>query len=205
MHKYNVIKILIILLIVIFTTPAFSQTSHITGHITPLESELLENPITLDCGAIIREIRGRTFSPTDINKINQLCTYAHTNFFRFTNHYGLKVKEPKKSFKWNISFLPIDSSYRNLNDFQYRFKNTFIKPDPNNLFAGYTDANTSYAFVLSEPQRNTFFWMVFVHELWHAHSIFYGVLDSYPGTLNQKVTQDEVYANKFTEFLHLGS
>jgi hypothetical protein len=182
-----------IILSVIFITNV-AMADRLVGHPTPLQNEFLENPVVLDCGAIIQEVRG---SSQDYSKLNSMCTHAYSNFFRFIKANGLKITN-NKPFKWNVSFLPESTGYRCLNDERYRFKNRFVS----GKVIGYTSRNDHWAFITST--RDSEFRVTFVHEMFHSMSMFYGVYDSHPGSWSQKTNADEELAAEFTEWLGYG-
>jgi len=182
--------ILILLAILIASTASADEL--IVGHMKPLPNELLNNPIHLDCGLSIREARG---GPPP--ELETQCLHAKKNFFRFINFKGIKPREA--NFAWSMSFLPEGKCYRCLNDTSYRFKYRFI---PGNVI-GYTGKDEQYSWVISDykdPQFN----VTFVHELFHALSMHYGVYDSHPGSLKDKTNRDEILAQEFTEGLGYG-
>lgn len=164
------------------------------GHPTPFQSELLENPVVLDCGATIREVRG---SSQNYAQLNSMCTHAYSNFFQFIAAKGLRVNN-HDPFQWNISFLPEATCYRCLNDEKYRFNNRFI----GGAVIGYTSRNDRYAFISStrDSQSN----VTFVHEMFHSMSMFYGVYDNHSGSWSRKTEADERLATEFTEWLGYG-
>jgi hypothetical protein len=167
---------------------------HIVGHMIPLPEEILTTPVQLDCGATIQEVRG---SSMDYSHLNSMCTHAYSNFPKFVQAKGLKT-ESREPFQWNISFLPESSCYRCLNDEAYRFRYRHV----HGRLIGYTDKNTGYAFMSSVHDRE--FNTTFMHELFHAMSMYYGVYDSHPGDWSAKTAADEKLAQDFTEWLGYG-
>lgn len=183
----------VILSIVLVASTALAD-GMVVGHPTPLSRELLESPVTLDCGATVRESRG---SVQDYKHLNDMCTHAALNFFKYINARNLKAQNDLP-FTWNISFLPIDNGYRSLNDEEFRFNNRFI----GGRVIGYTDRNDRYAYMSSVHDRE--FDTTFVHEMFHAMSMHYGVYDNHPGTWMEKTEADERCAQEFTEWLGYG-
>lgn len=183
----------VILSISLIAGTAYADTK-VYGHPTPLTNELLETPVTLNCGATVREVRG---SAQDYNHLNDMCTHVALNFFKYIEARGLRTQR-NDPFNWNIAFLPVDTSYRSLNDESYRFHNRFI----GGLVIGYTSRNDRYAFMSSV--RDSEFDTTFVHEMFHSMSMHYGVYDNHPGSWQEKTEADERYAVEFTEWLGYG-
>ncbi len=178
----------------VFLIANVALADRVVGHPTPFNDELLENPVVLDCGATIREVRG---SSLNYAQLNSMCTHAYSNFFRYIDAKGLRV-DHHDSFRWNISFLPEDTCYRCLNDEKYRFNNRFI----GGKVIGYTSRNDHYAFITSIHDSE--FNVTFVHEMFHSMSMFYGVYDNHPGSWSLKTIADEELAAEFTEWLGYG-
>lgn len=189
MHRFFTV----LLAIVLVASTAFADT-RVVGHPTPLPEELLENPVTLNCGATVREVDGPT--PNYAN-LNSMCTHAHSNFFKFIEAKGLRTQH-RRAFTWNLSFIPESASYRDLNDERYRFHNRFIR----GRVIGYTSRNHRYAFMSSRIDSE--YNVTFVHELFHSMSMHYGVYDNHPGTWAEKTATDERLAVEFTEWLGYG-
>ena len=149
------------------------------GHTHPFQRELLENPITLKCGAVIREWRG---SPINKEKVEKLCTFTKVRFFPFMKSKGFNVNE-SVPFTYSLSFIPNSSQYRDLNDSEYRFsgRSTRFK------ISGYTLNDVRYAFNLSNTYNHQFN-VSLVHELFHALSFHYDV----------NGPDDEILAEEFT-------
>lgn len=187
----------ILILLAIFIASTASADELIVGHMKPLPEELLDKPVRI-CGVSIREVRGATFSSEKVDELKARCAHAEQNFFRFAEYKGLELKH-KQPFEWSFSFLPEASCYRCLNDTSHRFKERFVSGN----VIGYTDKDRKYSWMLSahwDREFNT----TFVHELFHALSMHYGVYDSHPGTLEQKTEVDEALAQEFTEGLGYG-
>lgn len=182
-----------IILSVLFITNV-ALADRMVGHPTPLQNELLRNPVTLDCGAVVREVRG---SSQNYAQLNDMCTHAYSNFFQYIKAKGLRVSH-YNTFDWNISFLPEATCYRCLNDEKFRFNNRFV----GGAVIGYTSRNDHWAFITSA--RDSEFMVTFVHEMFHSMSMFYGVYDNHPGSWAQKTNADEKLAAEFTEWLGYG-
>ncbi len=164
--------------ILLFSSTA-NADSKIWGHTDPLPEEMLANPIHLECGAEIKEWRG---SPVDSQTVNSLCTFTKNRFYSFYEAKGISIKNPAP-FRYSLSFIPVTSRYRDLNDSQYRFagRTTSFK------ISGYTLNDVRYVFNISntyDPQFN----VSLVHELFHALSFHHGVNGPY----------DEDFAEEFT-------
>lgn len=187
------LKYILIIASIVLTNTALAD-SRITGHMTPLPSERLDNPVTLDCGATVQEARGISL---DYSRLNAMCTHALSNFFKFTKAKNLRENHTDP-FSWNLSFLPEDNCYRCLNDETHRFRYRFV----HGHLIGYTDKDERYAFMSSvyDSEFNT----TFVHELFHSMSMYYGVYDNHPGDYSEKTNKDEGLAQEFTEWLGYG-
>jgi hypothetical protein len=187
-------RYVIAFLAILFLSHTAIADSKIVGHMAPLSGEKLEQPVALDCGAIIQEVRG--FHP-NYAVLNSMCTHAYSNFFKFVKAKGLQYNHSEQ-FQWNLSFLPEERCYRCLNDEAYRFRHRHVQ----GYLIGYTDRDERYAFMSNvvDGEFNT----TFVHELFHAMSMYYGVYDNHPGNYAQKTAQDEKLAQDFTEWLGYG-
>jgi len=186
-------RFIILFAILLVASTAFGD-QYIVGHMPPLPNEFLSNPVTLDCGVTIQEVRGVSL---DYAHLNSLCIHAYSNFFKFVEAKGLKTSH-RKSLRWNASFLPERPCYRCLNDETYRFRYRHVH---GNLI-GYTDKDIEYAFMSSV--RDHQFSTTFVHELFHSMSMYYGVYNNHPGNWTAKTAADEVLAQDFTEWLGYG-
>lgn len=184
-------KYILILLAILIASTALADEL-IVGHMKPLRNELLAEPIELDCGLTIREVHGTRPPP-----LGTQCAHAKKNFFQFMKFKGIQTNN--EPFKWSMSLLPEASCYRCLNDTTHRFKYRFVSGN----VIGYTDKNAKYSWMISNYQDSEFN-TTFVHELFHALSMHYGVYDSHPGTLQQKTETDEVLAKEFTKGLGYG-
>jgi hypothetical protein len=190
-------KYLAFLCVFLFASIAFAD-DRVVGHMEPFSSELLDKYIKLDCGAMIQEVRG---GPLDYAKLNSLCSHARSNFFKFVDSKKQSTFDNREDkFTWNISFLPIGSCYRCLNDESYRFKDRFIKGI---TVTGYTDRSAKYSFAISNTGDSEFT-VTFVHEMFHAMSMYYGVYENHPGDYAAKSRADETLAQEFTVWLGYG-
>jgi len=187
-------KYIALFLSIILIASLSMASDRVVGHMTPFPSETLDTPVTLDCGASIEEVRG---GKLDYAKLNSLCTHAASNFFRFVDAKGLKTGDRSQAFSWSVSFLPGASCYRCLNDEDYRFHNRFVK----GYVTGYTDLNSRFSFVISKSRELK---VTFVHEMFHAMSMFYGVYENHTGNYSEKTAKDEALAQEFTEWLGYG-
>lgn len=188
---FRYITLLVATLLIVSTAHADQR---VVGHMTPFPEEMLESPVTLDCGARVQEVRGASMN---YPRLNSMCTHAYTNFFKFIEAKGLKTKH-RERFHWNVSFLPENTCYRCLNDENYRFRHRHVR----GRLIGYTDKNAGYAFMSS--RRDHEFNTTFVHELFHSLSMYYGVYDNHPGGWPEKTAADERLAQDFTEWLGYG-
>lgn len=184
----------ILLSTILFSTNSLAEQKTI-GHSEPLPQEQLSSPIRLSCGILISEI-----SNADLNykTLNKLCSFSVEKFFIFIHNKKLQPHH-NSPFVWNISFLPEGSCYRCLNDQQYRFYNRYVAGN----VIGYTDGNIHYIFMISninDPEFN----VTFVHEVFHAMSMFYGIYNNHPGNYANKSKIDDVLAEEFTSWLRLG-
>jgi len=151
----------------------------IPGHMEPYPEDKLSKPIYLNdkCSAVsIEEWTDKT--KPDIKKISKLCNIAVNNFER----HG-------RQFKWQLSFLPDGYCYRCLNDIEYRF----VERNNKKYIDAYTSQTYRYSF-LPNDVKNKKFDLYFVHELYHALSMFYGMYDK----------DNEDKARMFTKNLGLG-
>ena len=167
----------------------------VTGHVTPLPSEMLTIPIKLKCGITIYEWRGAT---PDIKKANAYCDLAKQNFLPFMAKYNYHPKH-NRPFDFRMALMKPTKSYRNLNDTAYRFAN---RKSLGNLW-GYTDQDHHYTFVLSDHNHPQFK-VTFVHELFHSLSMHYGFFDAHANTRWKREQKDEYFAQEFTMSLGLG-
>ena len=162
------------------------------GHIMPLASELLPDPIVLDCGVVIQEWRGVHIDAQAIEQVSAVCDLAVEAFVPFIARHGLSVVDDRP-FYFTASFIPDTTDYRGLNDRRWRFANRSTR----NEVWGYTSHTNSHIFILSD-NRHPQFEATFVHELYHALSWYHGVFDSLPGaTMTERFAQEERLAIQF--------
>jgi hypothetical protein len=192
MYKY-----ILLLFILLITNISFANSP------TPLESEKLNNPIQLDCGLIIQEFESNKdfqFTNKNINKLNYLCTKAFLYFKDFTRSNGIIINHNSNlvdfdaKFKWNLAFLKEGKCDRCLNDKVNRFSSVSLSIID---LVGYTNNNLQYFFMISDF-NNPLFEKIFVHELYHSLTMFYGLDFNYNGNYYKT---DEIYAEKFTKQL----
>ncbi|MBE7483093.1 MAG: hypothetical protein HS104_24360 [Polyangiaceae bacterium] len=170
---------------------------------TPLAEEMLSEPITLSdkCdGVVVREWReggpGTEATPAAIRVIDKLCNRALGAFEGFIDRHGL-ARVHSQPFTWSVSVIPDEDCYRCLNDMTYRFSRRSAQVE----VWGYTSLNHRFIFILNQVQVNGkpgLLWQkVWVHELFHALSMHYGIFESHAGTDAKRVKIDERYAKKF--------
>jgi hypothetical protein len=147
----------------------------IVGHMQPFQEERLDTPMTLNCGVTIYEWRGS----------------------------GIKTKrmEPAhdQPFRWSMALMPDGRCYRCMNDVQWRFAYRPVKQ----YVTGYTSFNQRWLYMFGNTGHREFD-VTMVHELWHAQSYYYGIINQYPGDDDAKVARDERMAVGFTMWLGLG-
>jgi hypothetical protein len=187
-------KYLISLILFLISTTAIAD-QRIIGHMLPLPEEMLNTPVTLDCGVVIKEVRGGSLN---IAKLNRMCSLAESRFFPFVESKGLTPRN-HSVFSWGVSFLPEPRCYRCLNDEDYRFKYRHV----HGALIGYTDLEQRYIFMLSDFSDREFN-VTFVHELFHAMSMYYGIYESHVGSWGEKTAADDKLAYEFTETLGYG-
>jgi hypothetical protein len=170
----------LLLSILLVTNVAFAQ---IKGHVKPLPEELLQTPVTLNCGVTIVEnvekINGRLVSreltEQDIKTLNAICSKVTNSYSGFLMAH--KMGRPSsESFHWEASLLPDTKDYRCMNDTKHRFYNRVIQ-EGNVAVDGYTDAFQSHTFSLSN-RNSKYFSTVFAHEVFHGMNYFYGITDT---------------------------
>lgn len=172
-------SILVILIVLLFVYKSDAQTN-VSGHPTPLDTELLSSPIVLnDCNGIkIIEWRGSKDKPyTNVNQksiefMNKLCRLSFDEFKSFLQSKNLHV-ETNKIFNYTVSLMPWDpfgtgnwdgvngdgdgDDYRNLQDYKWRFKDRMKFYDNNGSLVeivGYTDRNINAIYMMNEPLKN---------------------------------------------------
>ena len=157
--------------------------NHTNGHIKPLPEELLQTPITLDCGVTIVEnvekhngslVRAE-LTEQDIKTLNTVCLKVATSYIGFLSTHNMGTPSIEK-FHWEVSFLPDTRDYRCLNDTKYRFYSRRIQ-EGNVAVDGYTDEFNKLTFSLSN-RNSKYFKTVFAHETFHALNYFYGIADT---------------------------
>lgn len=170
---------------------------------TPLPEELLSKPITLSdaCdGVVVREWReggaGTEASPAAVRVMDRLCTHAVAVFDGFIERHGLE-RAHSLPFRWSVSVLPDEDCHRCLNDLTYRFSTRFAQIE----VWGYTSLDDRFIFILNQvlvSGRPGPLWQrVWVHELFHALSMHYGIFASHAETDAKRVKIDERFAKKF--------
>ena len=149
------------------------------GHMEPFPEDKLSKPIYLTdrCSNVSIEEWSNKSKP-DIKKLSKLCNVAVNNF-----------EKQGKLFRWQLSFLPDGYCYRCLNDIEYRF----IERSSRHYIDAYTTQTYRYSF-LPNDLKNKKFDLYFIHELYHALSMFYGIYD--------KDNEEKAWA--FTRNLGLG-
>ena len=184
----------VVLFILLISTFSFGadKNSKIVGHQQPLKSEVI-NPIVLDCGFIIEEFWGEKITKGFIQRLNDTCLLAHSNFGPFLRRNGLK-KAHDIEFYWSGSFIPDGTCYRCLNDIEYRFAN---RPNKE-MLSGYSNLDDLHSFI--GVNRDDVI-VTFLHELYHAMSEYYGVFDTLGNTFEERVVRDESLARQFTIWL----
>jgi hypothetical protein len=165
------------------------------GHMTPLPSERLSDPITMSCGVTIYEWRGGN---TDRDRVEKLCSLATDYFFPYLKMNGIEPVH-QNEFRWSMALLPQGYCYRCMNDTRYRFKGRPV----NGFLSGYTSFTRRWIFMVGSNNHPDFN-VTMVHELFHSMSEYYGVFANHPGSEQEKVNRDEELAEGFTEWLGLG-
>jgi hypothetical protein len=174
--------------------------SKVIGYMEPLPKDVLRVPIHLygKCSnVVINELNGN-FTADNIYSLSKLCNIATDNFAKFLSQQGIEVDDSPK-FEWKISVLKDGNCYRCINDTRYRFRDRFIKDD---VWA-YTSKTYERTFVLNDLSiygYDTFF----VHEMFHALSIYYSVFDGHADRDDKRAKEDERLARKFTRWLGMG-
>ena len=196
-QKYSIpmtklLRYALILFSLMLTTLVIAD-HRVPGHMPPFPKEELASPIKLQCGATIHEWRGTT---TDRAKAERLCSLALKNFVPYLKTQDL---EPKHSapFAWPIAMMPDGKCYRCMNDTKWRFIHRPYK----GYVTGYTSYTQNWMFMLGSPSHKDFD-VTMVHELFHAMSDYYGIVDGYP--TNRQISDNERMAVEFTLYLGLG-
>lgn len=190
-------KYIIGFLVFLFSTTAIAN-SQTAANMLPTHNELLTQPISLSCGVTIREWHGESApNKQTIKELNTLCHRGLVSFSRFLS--SKKLKAPHSgTFSWNWALLPDGSCYRCMNDIAYRFNRRFIKAP----LWGYTGRNERFTFTVSDlnlksPKYNK----IFVHELFHAMSMYYGLYDTHAPNDVERTMKDEALAKQFTQYM----
>jgi hypothetical protein len=171
----------------------------------PLAEELLNSPVTLDCGLRIVEntVGGikHELTERDTEALEYMCSEALSAYFSFAKEHWLTPRHPERQFVWKISFIPDSKEYRGLNDNKYRFS-TRVGSARN--LAGYTDILKKHTFMISSTsmKHDSEFRVTFIHELFHGLSFFYGTDGK--SANNKIIVQQERLAREFTERLGYG-
>lgn len=184
----------IILAIILVSTIALADQK-IVGHMAPLPTELLDNPIALDCGATIREAKGILLTKKLLIKLNTMCNTAHMNFFTYAEVRHLEITNGDH-FEWYLSFLPEATCYRCLNDEAYRMNGRMVKGSD---VTGFIQHDISYSFITTTQDDE--FSATYLHELFHAMSYHYGVWGSLEGSFEEKVQKEEKMAEEFAKWI----
>jgi hypothetical protein len=192
MTKY--IRYALFTILMLLTSLAIAD-QRIVGHMQPFQEERLDTPMTLNCGVTIYEWRGSGINRAHAEK---LCQLAVDNFIPY-----LKTKrmEPAhdQPFRWSMALMPDGRCYRCMNDVQWRFAYRPVKQ----YVTGYTSFNQRWLYMFGNTGHREFD-VTMVHELWHAQSYYYGIINQYPGDDDAKVARDERMAVGFTMWLGLG-
>ena len=188
------LAIALIISLVTASIPAQSQDK-LTGHIMPLDSELLSPSIHLACGLTIKEWRG---GPRDRARVESLCMLAIKSLDPYLKENHLE-KIHNRPFDWSASLLPWGKCYRCINDLDWRFRYRQARF----LVTGYTSLSYQYTFTVGNIEHRNFD-VSFLHEMWHAMSYYYGIYDNHPGDEAAKLIADEHLAVGFTQWLGFG-
>ena len=178
-----------------------------SSQMTPTPSERLLNPIALtDICSEVRIVEWRGVGPLGItkNNIRQLqkhCKLAMSFFPKFVKERGYKMSKNDKLHA-SVCLMPVDDSPRNLNDINYRFSTRSRTYDDNGNVEriwGYFQRSTNYIYLRnSAVNRHK---VVFVHEIFHAASYYYGIYDQHNGN---KDLEEELMAQDFTDYIGYG-
>ena len=198
-------KHLVIILIIIFSVNVVWAQSYST-QMTPTISEKLNSPIALCSGIKIVEWRDSGTPATQLTKANikaliRYCKEAMKAFPKFVKSKGYDLKRAGK-LHTSVCFMPVNSSPRNLNDIDYRFSSrTKIYDSDGNVgqIWGYFQRYTDHIYVRNTAANHHR--VVFIHELFHSASYYYGIYDQHEG---YKDSKDENLAQEFTVYLGYG-
>lgn len=149
---------------------------------TPFFEEILLQPVELKCGAVVMEWQGK-HSDQDVDRLNYLCSYAEKKFWEFIKNKGFDIKR-NRDFHFQVSLLADGTGYRQLNDLRYRFQNRFGARGKE--VWGYVYRDTHYLFVFNDVDAWNFD-DIFIHELFHALSIYYGLFDSHSNKVDEQL------------------
>jgi len=156
----NLIKLFAI--IIILTLTSFASANRMQ----PLASERLNNPIELDCGIFIKEWRG---GKKDIKLVNKLCSKSLDYYPAFLKKHNLKRKHTW-IFRFSMALVPDGRCSRCMNDLDDRF----VERPQQSILIGYTSANQRWTYLIGDTYHPEFK-VTFVHELFHALNVFYGL------------------------------
>lgn len=179
--------------IVMLLSPVTIADEKIIGHITPLENETLTPSMKLNCGVEVEEWRG---SPLNFQLADKLCSASLEHFPQFIAMEGMTIPRRERPFIFKVSFIPDNKQYRNLNDVAWRFR---YRPQQEDVW-GYTSYTNEFIFTISDTGIIEFR-RTFTHELFHAMSYYFGVLDRHPGNYEQRLIRDEELAIRFAKQL----
>lgn len=184
-------------------TPARAQApapvhSHRNGPMTPLQEERLSPPLELPCGLVITEWRGGASDAAAQRHVATLCRLARSHFGRYIRRAGYH-RTHHRPFHYRAALLPTGVEYRALNDTTWRFRG---RTDPT-LIWGTVVQDLGYMFLVGDTTEESFD-VTFLHELFHAMSFFYGVVDQHGGTLEERKDAEERLARGFTRDLGHG-
>ena len=194
---------LVVILIAIFSVNlAWAYSSSMT----PTTSEKLANPIALVdvCSDVnIVEWRGSSnLGPTkgNIKALKRHCKNAMMAFPKFIKSKGYKLNKSGK-LKTSICLIPMNDSPRNLNDVKHRFSSrtkTYKNGEVERIW-GYFQRHTNHVYLRNSAAGSHR--VVFVHELFHAASYYYGIYGQHSGNKDLK---EEQMAQDFTAYLGYG-
>ena len=196
------------------------------GIMTPLPSERLTNPISLNhnCKKVkIIEWRGtprhiKSTAPNNksINILNKSCNMMVPKFFEFMEirHNDYNLKNKNTNFDTSISLMPYIKGQhghqpRNLNDIKYRFvyrPKTYTNGEVDIIWGLFQRAE-DWIYVRNDvllgdgKTKNQETEKVFIHEMFHAMSWHYKVYHQHSG---RRDYMEEQMAQEFTIYLGLG-
>jgi hypothetical protein len=182
-----------LILFSLFLTTLVVADHRVVGHMPPFPKERLASPMHLKCGLTIHEWRGTNI---DRARAEKICALAIKNFVPFLKTKGLKP-DHDEPFEWPAALMPDGACYRCMNDVKYRF---YVRPYKG-YATGYTSYTQNWMFMVGNSKRGDFD-VTLAHELFHAMSDHYGILDHYP--TQEQVEENEVLAVQFTQHLGLG-